>query len=97
MGVPGTVAGLHVAWKEHGKLSWKRLVQPAIDLARNGFTVTDGFARSLEAVLPDMQRYPASVAQFSKLGSPYATGEVFTQPALARTLERIRDQGPVGF
>jgi len=97
VGVPGTVAGLHLAWKEHGKLSWKRLVQPAIDLARDGFTVTDGFARSLEAVLPDMQSYPASVAQFSKLGTPYAMGEVFKQPALARTLERIRDQGPAGF
>jgi gamma-glutamyltranspeptidase/glutathione hydrolase len=97
VGVPGTVAGLHLAWKEHGALPWRRLVQPAVDLARDGFTVTDGFAQDLAAVLPRMQRYPASVAQFSKQGIPYAVGEVFKQPDLARTLERIRDQGPAGF
>jgi fructokinase len=36
VGVPGTVAGLHLAWKEHGSLPWRRLVQPAIALARDG-------------------------------------------------------------
>ena len=46
--MPGTVAGLHLAWKEQGKLPWKRLVEPAIALARDGFTVSDGLARSLE-------------------------------------------------
>src|SRR5436190_20259400 len=46
VGVPGTVAGLHLAWKEQGKLTWRELVQPAIALARDGFTVSDGLARS---------------------------------------------------
>ena len=40
VGVPGTVAGLHMAWKDHGKLPWKRLVEPAIKLAREVFVVS---------------------------------------------------------
>jgi gamma-glutamyltranspeptidase/glutathione hydrolase len=97
VGVPGTVAGLHLAWTEHGKLPWKRLVEPAVALARDGFVVTDGLARSLQGVLPEMKRYPASVAAFTKAGVPYAMGDVLKQPDLARTLARIADQGPAGF
>jgi gamma-glutamyltranspeptidase/glutathione hydrolase len=97
VGVPGTVAGLHLAWREQGSLPWKRLVQPAIELARDGFVVSEGLARSLEEVLPEMRRYPASVAQFSKDGRPYEPGDVLRQPDLARTLERIAEQGPDGF
>jgi gamma-glutamyltranspeptidase/glutathione hydrolase len=97
VGVPGTVAGLHLAWRERGKLPWKRLVEPAVALARDGFLVTDGLERSLENILPDMQKYPASVAQFSKGGQPYQAGDVLRQPDLARTLQRIADQGPAGF
>jgi gamma-glutamyltranspeptidase / glutathione hydrolase len=48
-------------------------------------------------VLDSMQKYPASVAQFSKNGVPYQTGETLKQPDLARTLERIATQGPAGF
>jgi len=97
VGVPGTVAGLHLAWKERGALPWRRLVDPAIRLARDGFVVTDGLARSLRGVLPSMKRFPASVAQFSKNGVPYEAGDVLRQPDLARTLERIAAQGPAGF
>jgi gamma-glutamyltranspeptidase/glutathione hydrolase len=97
VGVPGTVAGLHLAWKEQGKLPWKRLVEPAVALARDGFTVSDGLARSLAGALESMQKYPASVAQFSKNGVPYQAGDTLEQPDLARTLERIASQGPAGF
>jgi len=97
VGVPGTVAGLHLAWKEHGRLPWKRLVQPAIELARHGFPLSESLAASLARILPKMQRYPASVAQFSKNGVPYGSGEIFSQPDLARTLTRIADDGPAGF
>jgi gamma-glutamyltranspeptidase / glutathione hydrolase len=97
VGVPGTVAGLHLAWKENGKLPWKRLVEPAIGLARDGFPISENLARSLKSVLPAMQKYPASVAAFSKNGVPYEGGETLKQPDLARTLERIAAQGPAGF
>jgi gamma-glutamyltranspeptidase/glutathione hydrolase len=97
VGVPGTVAGLHMAWKQHGKLSWRRLVEPAIVLARDGFVVTDGLARSLKAALPQMKTHPAAAAQFSRDGAPYEAGDILKQPDLARTLERIAARGPAGF
>jgi gamma-glutamyltranspeptidase / glutathione hydrolase len=97
VGVPGTVAGLHMAWKEQGKLPWRRLVDPSIVLARDGFVVTEGFARSLRGELDEFKKYPASLAQFSKNGVPYEAGETFKQPELAKTLERIAAQGPAGF
>ena len=97
VGVPGTVAGLHLAWSEHGSLPWPRLVEPAATLARDGFIVSDALARSLARVLPRMSDHPASVAQFSNQGDPYQVGERFRQPDLARTLARIGEQGPAGF
>ena len=97
VGVPGTVAGLHLAWSEHGRLPWRRLVQPAVDLARDGFIMSHSLADSLAAVLPRMARYPASMSQYSNDGDPYQPGDRLRQPDLARTLERIADQGPAGF
>ncbi len=97
VGVPGTVAGLHLAWKESGRLPWKRLLEPAVRLARDGFPVSDALARSLREVLPEMKRYPAAVAAFTRDGVLYAAGDVLRQPDLARTLERIAEQGPAGF
>ena len=97
VGVPGTVAGLHLAWKEAGSKPWKELVQPAIVLARDGFEISHGLARSLAGVLDNFQKYPASLAQFSKNGKPYEAGETLKQPDLARTLTRIAEQGPAGF
>ena len=97
VGVPGTVAGLHLAWKENGKLPWKRLVEPAVTLARGGFIVTDGLARSLSNVMPEMRKYPASVAQFTRNGAPYKSGDILRQSVLAATLERIANRGPAGF
>ena len=97
VGVPGTVAGLHLAWKEQGSKPWKELIQPAIVLARDGFEISHGLARSLAGVLDDFQKYPASLAQFSKNGKPYEAGEILKQPDLAKTLTRIADQGPAGF
>jgi len=99
VGVPGTVAGLHAAWEELGskKVSWRRLVEPAVVLAREGFIVTDGLARSLKNVLPEMKKYQAAVEQFSRKGVPYEMGDILRQPDLAKTLERIAERGPRGF
>lgn len=99
VGVPGTVAGLYDAWEALGsqKLPWRRLVEPAVVLAREGFIVTDGLARSLKGVLPKMKKYPASMEQFSRKGVPYEMGDILRQPDLAKTLERIAERGPRGF
>ena len=97
VGVPGTVAGFHLAWKTLGSKPWKDLVTPAVKLARDGFEISDGLARSLERTLDSFKKYPASLAQFSKNGVPYQAGEILKQPDLAKTLERIANQGPAGF
>ena len=59
--------------------------------------VTDGLARSLREVLPQMKLYPASLAQFSRDGVPYEAGDLLKQPDLARTLERIAENKAKGF
>jgi gamma-glutamyltranspeptidase/glutathione hydrolase len=97
VGVPGTVAGLHLAWKENGSLPWERLVEPAIRLARDGFPMTDGLRQSLASDWERLSRYPATAAQFSKNGAPYEIGETLKQPDLAETLVRISEKGPAGF
>ncbi|PYQ38317.1 MAG: gamma-glutamyltransferase, partial [Acidobacteria bacterium] len=97
VGVPGTVAGLHMAWRAHGKLPWRRLVAPAIAMAREGIVVTPALARSLRQVLPEMKPYPASIAQFTRKGVPYEAGDLLQQTDLADALERIADRGPAGF
>jgi gamma-glutamyltranspeptidase/glutathione hydrolase len=97
VGVPGSVAGLHAAWKEHGSLPWRRLLSPAISLARDGFTVTDNLSRALTAAFPALKSSAAALAQFGHDGAPYAPGERLVQADLARTLERIAERGPEDF
>jgi gamma-glutamyltranspeptidase/glutathione hydrolase len=97
VGVPGTVAGLHMAWRAHGKLPWRRLLDPAIAMAREGIVVTPGLSRSLRRVLPAMKPYRSSVLQFSRSGVPYEAGDLLRQTELADSLERIADRGPAGF
>ncbi|HEY5647356.1 MAG TPA: gamma-glutamyltransferase [Pseudomonadales bacterium] len=97
VGVPGTVAGLHLAWQDGGSLPWAELLAPAIEQAKKGIVVTDGLARSLENELPRLRKYPASVATFTNDGEPLRAGDLWRQPDLAATLKRIADKGPDGF
>jgi len=97
VGVPGTVKGLYLAWQEHGKLPWKRLVKPAVALAKKGIVVTDGLARSLKRAIPRFERYPTSLAQFTNKGSPLEAGDILRQKDLGATLQRIANKGPDGF
>jgi gamma-glutamyltranspeptidase / glutathione hydrolase len=99
VGVPGTVAGFALAHQKYGNAKWATLVDPAVKLARVGFAVTPGLARSLgsEGTLRKFGRYPASMQAYTKNGTPYAEGEIMKQPDLANTLERISQQGRDGF
>ena len=97
VGVPGTVAGFALAHGKYGRAAWSKLVSPAVKLAADGFALSENLARSLAGVLSSMERYPASVAAFSKNGTPYAAGETLRQPDLARSLERIQREGRDGF
>jgi gamma-glutamyltranspeptidase / glutathione hydrolase len=97
VGVPGTVAGLHLAWRDHGALPWRRLVEPAIGLAREGFVVTEGLAASLMRVMPRLERHPASLDQFTRDGEHLQAGDLLIQADLAESLMRIAARGPDGF
>jgi len=97
VGVPGTVAGFALAHERYGSAEWGRLVEPSVTLAREGIVLPASLARSLAGQLQSMQRFPASIQAFSKNGTPYEEGEVWAQPDLANTLDRIRADGHAGF
>ncbi|MBN8238519.1 gamma-glutamyltransferase [Marinobacter hydrocarbonoclasticus] len=97
-GVPGTVAGLALALERHGTLSLSQALAPAIRLAREGFVVPHRFTEGLEQARDRLERWPATRATFYKEdGSAPQPGEVFRQPELADTLQRIAEQGIKGF
>ncbi|MDA1301457.1 MAG: gamma-glutamyltransferase [Proteobacteria bacterium] len=96
-GVPGSVDGLLTMLEAHGSLPRKTVMAPAISLARHGFPLSFDLARQLRGVLPAMARYPASVEKFSSRGEPFEAGEVWRQPDLARTLQRVARHGRAGF
>ena len=98
VGVPGTVAGLYQAHQKYGKLPWSELVQPAIDQAKNGFPMSWGLYNvavqrsKMDASYDIMQNFFRGAN-----GEVVLPGEMWKQPALAKTLEAIRDQGRDGF
>ncbi|HVZ55256.1 MAG TPA: gamma-glutamyltransferase [Chitinophagaceae bacterium] len=94
-GVPGTVAGL-VAASRYGRLPFRELVQPAIDLAEKGFAITRGEAASLNAIQADLKRYNTITPVFLR-DRPWKAGDTLVQADLAATLRRIRDKGVRGF
>ncbi len=97
-GVPGSVAGLIYAQKKYGKLPLSSIIQPAIDLAKNGWRLNPRDARYFNGAIPVFQKYPSTAKIFLKdSSSTYNEGDLFTQPELAHTLERIRDEGRDGF
>ena len=97
VGVPGTVAGLHLAWREQGTIPWKELVEPSVALARDGFVVSEGLAGSCARPLACSGNIRPRWRSSTKNSTPYDAGDIFKQPELARTLERIANEGPRGF
>lgn len=94
-GVPGTVDGLWTAHQRFGKLPWKQVVQPAIDLARNGIELTRRAAVNLNRIQKDLATY--NTVQPSYLIKDWMPGDRLVWSDLARTLELIRDRGRDGF
>jgi gamma-glutamyltranspeptidase/glutathione hydrolase len=96
-GVPGTVRGLHEAYRLYGSLPWRDLVAPAVHLARDGFSVSSRLAASLDSLQRYRERFPA-LAQFMRSdGTPLKPGDTLRQENLASTLERIALGGPGAF
>jgi gamma-glutamyltranspeptidase/glutathione hydrolase len=97
-GVPGTVAGLYLAHQKFGRLPWRRLVQPAGDLARGGIVVSYDLARWLESRQAQMCGTAATCGYFYKPGGvPYRTGERLVQSDLAESLQLIAVEGADAF
>jgi gamma-glutamyltranspeptidase/glutathione hydrolase len=98
-GVPGTVRGLALAHTRFGKLPWNEVVAPAVQLADEGFALSDSLARSLNAqVAGAMAPYPASVAEYGKPGGgKWVGGDRLVLKDLAKTLRAIGSDGPDVF
>lgn len=98
-GVPGTVAGLYAAHQKYGKLEWKSLVQPAIDLAANGWALTPAEARNLNRNREAFIQYNTVRPDFflAEENEEWEAGDTVSIPELAETLSRIRDNGRDGF
>src|ERR1039458_824922 len=88
IGVPGSVAGLVYAEKQYGKLSLEKVIAPAINLARDGFPLAYEDAQALKHD-DYLAQFPASQRIFLRDGKYYRPGELFKQPELAHTLERL--------
>jgi gamma-glutamyltranspeptidase/glutathione hydrolase len=91
-GVPGTVAGLALAHKRHGKLKWDELVEPARKLAAEGFPVGFHLARSLRSNSTGEKLRPFAESRrvYQRDGRYYEMNETFVQPELAAVLARIK-------
>ena len=95
-GVPGTVDGMVTAHKKYGKLPWKKLVQPAIDLAEKGFPITQMQASELTNKHQEFIKYNANVNALT-VKSEWKKGDLLIQKDLAKTLKLIQKNGRKGF
>jgi gamma-glutamyltranspeptidase / glutathione hydrolase len=95
-GIPGTVDGLVTAHKKYGKLPFSVLVQPAIDLAENGFIISSLQAEDLNQNRENFKSRNKGRTDFVK-DSGWKEGDTLIQKNLAETLKRIRDFGRDGF
>ncbi|KAG9456857.1 hypothetical protein H6P81_001365 [Aristolochia fimbriata] len=97
MGVPGEIAGLHGAWLQHGRVSWKSLFQPSIKLARDGFVVAPYLASVLKTSRKSIMADPGLRQVFAPEGRLLIEGESCYNPNLANTLQMVSEQGPGAF
>ncbi len=98
VGVPGTVAGFWKAHRLYGSQEWRRLLSPASVLARDGFDITPRLARGLQRLIEGRgAAYEGTVASFSMDGRPLDPEYRLVQTDLARTMERIANDGRDGF
>jgi gamma-glutamyltranspeptidase/glutathione hydrolase len=94
-GVPGTVSGLFESSK-YAKLSFDKLIQPAIDLAEKGFAISERDARAFNGLKGEFLKYSTQTPVFVK-NSDWKGGDTLFQKDLAETLKRIKKNGAKGF
>jgi gamma-glutamyltranspeptidase/glutathione hydrolase len=97
-GVPGSVAGMVEVHSKFGSLPWKQVLQPAIDLAKNGVILTEREARGLNAVKKDLINLNPQTKYFlNPTGKDWAAGDLLVQKDLGKVLTRIQKKGRNGF
>ena len=94
---PGTVRGLALLHEKLGRLPWRRLVEPAVALARDGFTVPEWLTADLSQQGARISSHPETRRIFFPGGAPIRAGSRLVQPELADTLEAIAAHGPDAF
>jgi gamma-glutamyltranspeptidase/glutathione hydrolase len=94
--VPGVPAGLDALWREYGRLPWRRVVAPALELAREGVSMPPAHAACLAMLAPLMtMREGAQI--YSPGGRLLEAGDRLDQPGLARTFEVVAEEGARTF
>lgn len=96
-GVPGTVMGLWQAHQRFGSLSWKWLIQPAIDYAQNGFVVSEHLVSNAQWFEKWIAGKSPEPLNFGDFFGGLKAGQRFKQPQLAETLMRIAEKGSAEF
>ncbi len=96
-GTPGSVAGLFLAHQKFGTLEWQELIQPALELAKNGFLVTETLEHALENNIEKLSKNEATKKIFFKHGMTLRAGDRLIQSDLAKTLQQIAEFGKDGF
>jgi gamma-glutamyltranspeptidase len=97
--VPGTVAGMELAWRRHGsgRVAWSRLLEPAIRLAEQGIVIDDALATTLRRERERFAEHESSRALFFRNALPLAAGDTLRNPDLAWTLRQIAADGADAF
>lgn len=100
-GVPGEIRGLEYLHIHYGKLPWAQILQPAINVARNGFKVTADLVRQEKAAIAGHNNFliedPSFAIDFAPNGTLKGLGETITRKRYADTLEAIATRGPTAF
>ena len=94
-GIPGSVAGMF-STLPFAKMTMKQLLQPAYELAANGFVITESEARSLNAERKNFLTHSAQSSAFTRKEN-WKAGDTLYQPELAATILRIQQKGKAGF
>ena len=97
VGVPGTLRMLEQAHRQHGKLPWAQLFQPAIKLSENGFKISPRLHAMLLADRPLRKDLNASAFFYRPNGQPLPVGHVLKNPGLAQVLKLIAKDGADAF
>jgi gamma-glutamyltranspeptidase/glutathione hydrolase len=95
--VPGAVGSAALAVTKYGTKSLAEVFAPAIEIADQGFPITDSLARGLASSREKLEKWPATTKVWFRNGQPLQMGDVMKNPTLARTLRSIAAQGPDAF